>query len=187
MIRSVDRYTPEILRHRYTQFRDSYFDLSEMIQATKLPIRNQNPPEDITENIVKFIILNYEKDTTCVWSKSMGKKGDLYSDTRNVIEVKAFTSSGPSSFGPKKKFDVIYFLDMRGWLKDIFILWKVKVTHESEEWKKVKMNKKETNEDQCVGKRRPHISWDNIYVQIPESCVKVYHGTFEEIFKENEY
>lgn len=182
MLRAVDRYTPEILRQRYTRFRENYKDLAELIDATKLPIRHQNPPEDVTENIVKFIIQNHEHDPTCMWSKSMGMKGDLHSSTHSAIEVKAFTSSGPSSFGPKKKFGVIYFLDMRGWLQDNFVLWKVNVTNETSEWKKVKTNKSQTNEEQCDERRRPHISWDSIYSQIPESCTKVYEGTFENIF-----
>ena len=97
-------------------------------------------------------------------------------------EVKAFTSDGPSSFGPKKKFGVLYFLDMRDWLNNRFILWKVNVSTNSPEWRNIKMNKTETNEDQCKQKRRPHISWEKIYSQIPDKCIKVYDGTFEGIF-----
>ena len=179
---TVDMYTPEILKLRYLRFKENYVNLSQLIEKTKLPIRHQNPPEDITENIVKFIIQNREEDKSCVWSKSVGKKGDLHSFTYSVIEVKAFISSGPSSFGAKKKFGVIYFLDMRGWLGDILILWKVNLTSESSEWKNIKMNKSQTNEDQCNTRVRPHISWDSIYNQIPTSCVKVYEGNFENIF-----
>ena len=97
-------------------------------------------------------------------------------------EVKAFTSDGPSSFGPKKKFGVIYFLDMRQWLTDKFILWKVNLTSESPEWKGIKMNKTQTHEEQCEEGRRPHISWNNIHSQIPDKCIKVYEGNFEDIF-----
>ena len=96
--------------------------------------------------------------------------------------MKAFTSDGPSSFGPDKKFGVIYFLDMRDWLNNMFILWKVNVTSDSPEWRNIKMNKKQTNEEQCKQKRRPHISWENIYSQIPDKCIKIYEGTFEDIF-----
>ena len=44
------------------------------------------------------------------------------------------------------------------------------------------MNKTQTYEEQCKEKRRPHISWENIYSQIPDKCLKVYDGTFEDIF-----
>lgn len=70
-------------------------------KKTGLPIRNQNPPEDITENIVKFLIKNKEKDATVKWAKAVCLNGDLYSDNYDheyPIEIKALTSDGPSSF-----------------------------------------------------------------------------------------
>jgi len=180
-----DKYTADILQKRYADYKKSVETTLQIIKETSLPIRNQNPPEDITENIVKFLIKNKENDATVKWAKAVSLNGDLYSDNYNheyPIEVKAFTSDGPSSFGPKKKFGVIYFLDMRGWLNDVFVLWKVNVSSNSTEWKQMKMNKTQTNADQCDEGRRPHISWDNIHSQISEKCVKVYEGTFENIF-----
>ena len=180
-----DKYTPDILRRRYSLYRSKYLETVEIISLTGLPIRHENPPEDITENIVKFIIQNHDNDPTCKWAKAINVKGDLYSEKYPIdmpSEVKAFTSDGPSSFGPKKKFSVIYFLDMRNWLDDKIILWRVDVTNESPEWKLLKMNKSQTNEEQCDQGRRPHISWDKIYEQISSKCVKVYDGNFEGIF-----
>ena len=182
----VDKYTPEILRKRFNRFKEDYIELSLLKETTGLPIRHQNIPEDITENIVKFVMQNYDNDKTCKWAKSIGKKGDLYSEKYPEVsppEVKAFTSDGPSSFGPKKQFGVIYFLDMRNWIIDnLFVVWKVNVSNNSSEWKKIKMNKSQTNEDQCEEGRRPHISWDNIRNQLQDKCVKIYEGTFEDIF-----
>lgn len=185
-----DKYTQSVLKTRYTMYLNSQMETYKIIKQTGLAIRNQNPPEDITENIVKFIIINYDDDPSCKWAKGIqvnGVKlsGDLYSDKYNIKtppEVKAFTSDGPSSFGPDKKFGVLYFLDMRDWLNDKFVLWKVNVSSDSPEWRNIKMNKKQTNEEQCKQKRRPHISWENIYSQIPDKCIKVYDGTFEDIF-----
>jgi len=187
---SKDRYTQDVLRIRYDMYRIIYIKTSEIIETTGLPIRHQNPPEDVTENMVKFIIQNYDNDPTCKWAKSIKMKGiklkgDLWSEKYSVNsppEVKAFTSDGPSSFGPTKKFSVIYFFDMRGWFNNIFILWRVNLTSESCEWKNNKMNKKDTHEDQCLQGKRPHIAWDNLYPQISDHCVKVYEGTFEGIF-----
>jgi len=106
-----DKYTPDVLRIRYNMYRDNYIKTVEIIKKTELPIRHQNPPEDVTENIVKFIINNYDNDPSCKWVKGIKHKslkinGDLYSDKYPIYsppEVKAFTSDGPSSFGPKKK------------------------------------------------------------------------------------
>ena len=186
----LDKYTPDILRIRYKMYRDNYVETMRIIKENDLPIRHQNPPEDVTENIVKFIINNYDNDPTCKWAKSIKHKsvkitGDLYSEKYPIDsppEVKAFTSDGPSSFGPKKKFGVIYFLDMREWLNDNFILWKLNLSNDSSEWKDIKMNKTQKYEEQCKEGRRPHISWDNIYSQMPDKCIKVYSGKFEDIF-----
>lgn len=180
-----DSYTHDILRIRYTMYRDMYMSTAEIIKTTGLPIRHQNPPEDVTENIVKFLINTHENDPSCKWAKSIGLNGDLYSDKYPIdspIEIKALTSDGPSSFGPNKKFGVIYFLDMRLWLTDKFTLWRVNLTNDSPEWKQIKMNKLQTYEEQCEEGRRPHISWDNIHSQMPDKCSKVYEGTFEGIF-----
>jgi hypothetical protein len=181
---NIDNYTSDVLRQRYKMFKDSCIETSKFI-LTGLPIRHQNPPEDITENIVKEIIKQHDNDPSCKWAKGIGEIGDLYSDnysTEYPIEVKSFMSDGPSSFGPTKKFGVIYFLDIRLLLKDTIILWKVNVTNESPEWNQIKMNKSQTHEDQCKEMRRPRISWENIYSQIPDKCVKIYEGSFEGIF-----
>ena len=181
----TDKYTEEILRSQYSRYKQNYEETNKIIKETGLPIRHQNPPEDITENIAKFIIQNSDNDASCKWAKSLGIKGDLHSNKYSnemPIEIKSFISGGPSSFGPNKKFGVLYFLDMRGWLEDRIILWKVNLTSESPEWKQLKMNKNQTHEEQCKEKRRPHISWDKIYPQIENHCNKVYDGTFENIF-----
>lgn len=179
----VDNYTAEILRDRFKDYKTSSMRVQTINQTTGLNIRNANPPEDITENIVKFIIRNKKGDQTCMWAKCVNKNGDLYSDVEHIQEVKALTSDGPCSFGPKKKFDVIYFLDMRDWLNDKLILWCFNLTNESKEWKGLKMNATQTHEDQSAQGRRPHIGFDKIYEQLKDHCTKVYEGTFEGIFK----
>jgi len=178
-----DNYTELILRERYNFFMMDRVNTKSIIERTGLPIRLQNPPEDITENIIKFIIQNKEKDLTCKWAKAIGKPGDLYSGLYAFPpEAKAFTSDGPCSFGPNKKFGVLYFLDMRKIDKDNFILWKVPVTNDTPVWKSLKMSKNQTNEDQCNEGRRPHISWDSIYCQLHHIAIKIYDGPFEDIF-----
>ena len=177
----TDEYTDHDLRQRYTAVKNyvlSYLNLRPHIRKL---IRGINIPEDISENIVKFIIRNFDGGTACAWCKSIGMSGDLFLNGI-MIEVKAFGSDGPSSFGPRKKFDVIYFLDMRNWIDDVIILWKVNLSNESPQWKGLKMNKKEDNKTQSDRGVRPHIAWSKIYPQISEHCKKVYEGTFEGIF-----
>ena len=183
-----DMYDEEILIRRFTNFKNVYIIDEEFIK-NGLKIRHQNTPEDITENITKFIIRKYENDKSCVWCKGIDAKygltGDLYSNKYEKIaqiEVKSFTSNGPSQFGPNKKFGVLYFLDLRKWLNNNIILWKVKLNYLSDEFKHIKVNKTQTMGEQLLEGRRPHISWDNIYPQISDFCEKIYEGTFENIF-----
>ena len=124
-----DMYNETTLIERFTNFKNMYISDNELIK-NGLKIRHQNTPEDITENITKFIIRKYENDKSCVWCKGVDKKygltGDLYSNKYEKIapiEVKSFTSSGPSQFGPDKKFGVLYFLDLRKWLDNEIVLW----------------------------------------------------------------
>ena len=181
-----DCYTGAVLRSRYTLYRNCVEQTNKINKDTDLGIRHFNPPEDLTENIVKFILHNKRNDKSVVWARTVGKPGDLYSDIEKIIEVKAFTSGGPSSFGPKKVFQCIYFLDLQKWLDDKIVLWRVPLSNTSDTWKGLKMNKKkeETHDDQSKQGRRPHISWDRLYPQIDTLCEKVYDGTFEGIFIE---
>lgn len=118
--------------------------------------------------------------------KGVNKKyklsGDLYSKNYNNIEVKSFTSNGPSQFGPNKKFDVLYFLDMRNFINNKIILWKVNLNNLSDDFNNIKINKNQTMRQQMNQGRRPHISWENIYSQISKHCEKIYEGTFDNIF-----
>jgi len=182
IIAKEDGYTKEVLVSRFEMYKRKYIETAEIIKTTGLPIRHENTPEDITENIAKFIIQKF--DPTCKWAKSIGIKGDLYSEAQHLPEVKAFTSNGPCSFGPNKKFGVLYFLDLRGWLNDVIILWKVNLTNDSPEWRNMKMNKTQTNQEQCEEKRRPHIAWEKIHEQIAPHCEQVYNGGFMGIFDE---
>jgi len=182
-----DGYTEDILIIRFNNFKHNYISDEEFI-TNGLKIRHQNTPEDITENITKFIIRKYENDSSCIWCKCVDKKygltGDLVSnkyERHSPIEVKSFTSNGPSQFGPDKKFGVLYFLDLRKWLNNEIVLWKVNVNYMSPEFKNIKVNKFQTMGEQLLEGRRPHISWDNIYPQINEFCEKIYEGTFENI------
>ena len=102
-------------------------------------------------------------------------------DKTTPIEVKSFTSNGPSQFGPNKKFGVLYFLDLRNFLDNNIILWKVNLHYLSFEFKNIKINEYQTLEEQLIEKRRPHITWNKIYPQIKDFCEKIYDGTFENI------
>jgi hypothetical protein len=176
-----DKYPADCLRDSFAFFKQNHYNVCALIDKTGARIRLPNPPEDMTENMAKFIIRNYDNDPSCCWGKGMGVKGDLCSLAYKQPEVKSFTSDGPMQFSPSSHFDVLYCLDLRKWKQDNFVLWRVNLTDESPEFKNVKVNKKQTLEEQCAEGRRPHIGWDKLHCQLDEHCVKVFEGTFDDI------
>ncbi len=182
-----DKYTAEILRNKYNTFRAYY--LSELADQAELKTRMPNMPEHVSENIVKFIIRNH-LGVESYWAKHVEKPGDLWSPTEKVQECKCFMSSGPSSFGPEKVWDVAYFLDLRNWVTDEIVLYRTTLSPRDEAWQNIRMSteskKKEGGElwrDQCTTRgARPHIGWEALYPQIREHCTEVYRGSFEGIF-----
>jgi hypothetical protein len=180
-----DNITSEILDELFAKHKDYVSALIEQKKKYKIDIRLPNMPEYISENIAKFLIRNKLNDKTCVWSKGSNNKrsGDLYSDKEKIQEVKAFTSTGPISFGPTEKWNVLYFLDMTKWLDDKIILYQVNLSNDSTEWKNIKINSKETFEVQAKLGLRPRINWDGLSKQL-KNKVEVYRGSFKDIFIE---
>jgi hypothetical protein len=191
----LDAYTEATLRENYTTHRDYVRVRKNARDRLGLDIRLPNVPEDISENIVKFIIRNKLGDDTCRWTKSVrgvagnedATSGDLISRKEGRQESKCFTSDGPSSFGPNEPWDVIYFLDMRGWLEDKLTLFRVALKNTDATWQGLIMSRRGgvnvTFADQCKLGVRPHKSWESIRAQLPADVIQeVYTGTFEGIF-----
>jgi hypothetical protein len=172
-----------VLRELYKHHREHV----SYLQDKKLNIRLPNMPEHISENIVKFIIQNKLGDKTCKWSKDSKTKisGDLYSEKEKIQEVKCFTSTGPPSFGPTEKWDVIYFLDMIKWNKDILVLYRIRLSNKSLEWRNLKVNEKQTFGNQADVGKRPRLVWKSIQKQLSTHIEEIYRGTFNDIFNEN--
>jgi hypothetical protein len=175
-----DPVTPEALRKRYVRLLE--FEKANIAQDKEdgYKTRRLGLPEHISENIIKNIIQNHLGDPSCTWGCAVG---DLYSTKSKVIECKSFTSEGPTSFGPTQPWNVIYFLDARGWLTDALVLWEICLPNTHEIWKNIKVKEGQTKDEQGEEGRRPRINWDGLYPQIQEHCKKVYEGTFEGIFR----
>ena len=179
IIMNKDTYTKRLLIEQYNLHKTYVLGRINTTREISVKVRLPSIPEDISENIVKYIIHNKLQDITSLWNC---KKGDLQSLKEGKQECKCFTSDGPLSFTPSSEWDVIYFLDARKWLIDHFILYKVSLKRTSEEWKNIKVSKSQTFEDQTKQGRRPRITWEALNPQIEPYCKKVYEGIFEDIF-----
>jgi len=181
---------PDALRSRFQIQKNHVQHLVSWMGEYKNKTGMPNFPSEISENIIKFIIHNRLGDQTCQWTRDTDFQrkqkppGDLISAREGNVEVKCFTSEGPSSFGPREKFDVVYFLDARQWMEDYFESWRVDLANDCEIWKNILVNNEESFYDQALRGIRPRETWEKIKAQIPpEHITLVYQGNFENIFK----
>ena len=135
-----------------------------------------NVPEDISENIIKFYLLNNYIDVS--WEC----KGDLLSNTLGIIECKCFTSNGPISFSPSPKWDVIYFLDLRKGLSHLKI-YETKLNAMNNDWLSIKITKNKTFDEQRLTGCRPRINWNQLHPQIEKYTTLLYDGHVRDILK----
>jgi len=173
---AIDMYTKEILKEQYEIHKHYVINRKNSSSLLSINFRLPCIPEDISENMIKFII-HKSGDVTSSWNC----KGDLLSSIEGKQECKCFTSTGPISFTPSSEWDSIYFLDATNWLSDSFKLYKFPYKRTSDEWKNIKVNKTQTFEDQSLQGRRPRINWSGLYPQIKENCSLLFEGSFEDI------
>lgn len=170
--------------HNLKIYLKSYFDMDNTIKLINKSLKNKkcrriNFPSEISENIVKFILLNiYDKN--CTWDT---RCGDLLFDNKYKIEVKSFSSDGPISFGPDENWDIIYFLDSRRYYDDIYILYELKLKNTDEDWKNLKLSNVQTFSQQCLEKRRPRICFDKIFHNFQNKINIVFNGSIKSLLK----
>lgn len=174
-----DLYDEKILKEQYNLHKNYVMKRIKTTINLKIKVRLPSIPEDISENIIKYLIRNKLNDKTTIWNC---KNGDLFSLNEGKQECKCFTINGPISFTPTTNWDIIYFLDARNWFNDIFVLFRVSLKRTSTEWKNINISKTQTYEHQSKQGRRPRIIWEQLKPQINKHCNKVFEGSFNEIF-----
>lgn len=151
--------------------------------------RHSNLSEHFTENTLKWYLRKEDKDVVCCRLTSK-KGGDLRSPTKGMIQCKTFTSVGPISFGPKEKWNVLYFLDMTDLFTDNRVrIWHLPLASNSETWLNIQINKKKrdgvasvghTFGEQAMAVRRPRIQFSALKPQVANLIVLVFEGTLED-------
>jgi hypothetical protein len=177
-----DKMTEDATRFLMAMFVDNAKREIEFTARFGLKHRREGMSAELSENIIKYAIRS-RGDATCTWACEVG---DLYSDVEKVQECKSFTSTGPTSFGPHQKWDVIYFLDARGALEDKLVIWRIGLPSVHEFWTTLPVNKTQTKADQAGEDRRPRQQWSVIQERVtathPEAITEFYNGTFEGVF-----
>lgn len=144
----------------YRNFCDSINELNKFKPEKKE--RKPNFPESISEAICRIL-----------FQGKYLKGGDMKLKDGRRVEIKAFSSKGPTSFGPTEKWDILLFLDFTK--EPDFKIYKCPLSSESKEWNSIKINKTQTFEYQKRQSRRPRISFKQLQEQV----------TFAEIFQGN--
>ena len=130
----------KILNNLLNKYISNYEYLEEINKV--LPdkkCRHENFPSHISENIVKFAL--YKKYGIMPdWNTP---KGDLVLDD-NQIEVKAFTSDGPTSFGPSEDWDCIYFVDAKDFKNKNFKIYEIILSSKDDMWRNIIFSKTKT-------------------------------------------
>lgn len=154
----------------YSSYRSSFYSLFAKKQ------RNPNFPEDISENIVKMLIKKYE-NRNCIWDTV---KGDLFCKSDNkLIEVKCFSSLGPSSFGPTESWDELYFLDAIKYKENYFSCHKIKIPSDSNIWNEVLVNKTQSINDFRSQGKRPRLVFKKLEKFLNNNYPKLIETIFE--------
>ena len=180
--KTKDIYTRELLKENYNIHKKYYLKRKQLCDLHSVKVRLPAIPEDISENIIKFIIHDRNNDLSCSWNCL----GDLSSAIEGKQECKCFTSDGPISFTPSSIWNVLYLLDARNWLNDRFILYRVNLSNSSSEWKNIQITKTQTFENQCNQGRRPRINWELLKTHITSHCEKIFDGQMQEILNDEE-
>lgn len=153
-----------------------YQKLTEFYEKRNVKkFRAPNFPEHISENLIRNLIEEVEK-VKCVRNV---KSGDLTKDDIRV-ECKTFSSKGPCSFGPNEKWDQLYFLDARKFIKKEFKLYRLKLSNDNPLFLNLKVNKKETFYDHANQGRRPRINFPEIYKQLESKMELIFDSKIKD-------
>ncbi len=145
-------------------------------------LRNANFPEPISENLVRQHIIKEDNVEYCKWS-TKDSSGDLEVKTKDntvkKIEVKCFSSTGPSSFGPTEKWDELYFVDAIEYMENKIKIYKVNISSSSELILNFEVKKGETFGQQCRAKRRPRFKFADFQKKFYNDVKLVFDGNID--------
>ena len=125
-------------------------------------VRCANFPETVSEYIVYRDVPNCRRDIST---------GDLMQEEKR-IEVKCVNSSGPISFGPTEKWDILYIVVCWKQQKGKYRLLKIDIPNTDDIWKKINVSKADTFKTQTTGKRRPRLSLSVLLSQVEYTVEK---------------
>jgi hypothetical protein len=138
---------------------DGYLTYSKLLQEYGL--RRPPFPEGLSETLAGICLSKY-------YNRKISKAltGDLIDEeTKYKYEIKCFSSTGPSSFGPDEEWNSLVFVDFMDYMNGNFIVYEFPYSNDSNEIQSLLLSKKETYKDHCKNGRRPHICFNEFCKQ----------------------
>lgn len=179
--KSTDKISYEIMYKRLKRYNYnilSTIEFNELIspENKNKKERNENFPSVVSENIAKFAIFKKYKIMP-TWETN---QGDLIINklgyTRK-LEIKAFSSNGPSSFGPTENWDSLYFVDAKDTLNMYFKVYEINLSNKSNIFRNVKLTQIETFGEIADSGKRPRGCFYTIFKpQLSEYCQLIFDG-----------
>lgn len=175
-------YNPEInldiipLLNNYIDYNNVIKNLKNQNNMKHKKFRYSNFPSEISENIVKMVLQKKNKMSP-QWDI---KKGDLQY-IHKILEVKAYTSDGPSSFGPTETWDYLYFIDCQDYINYNFKVYEIKLSNTNEKFYSIKVSEKETYKEQCIVGKRPRIKFHLLQKQLNKYTKLIFDGDINQL------
>ena len=134
---------------------DAYFHWKQLdAEIRTLSTRGLNFPSEISEALACY---------ACGYLLNKGTGGDAYDPARDfIIEMKASSSTGPSSFSPKESFDELVFIKLDRY-EDCIYIYLTGVN--SDGLRKIKVSSTETVGDQQAKGRRPRFHIEDMIIK----------------------
>jgi hypothetical protein len=153
--------------HAYQTY-TSFLKFKNLTYSKYKKIRMPNFPSEVSEHIVK-LILEKRHNLPIIWKP---KTGDLADSQGRKLEVKCFSSEGPSSFGPTTQWHRLYFLDATRATDLHFKCYEINLNR-NEFASIVKINETQTYQMQCDQGMRPHLTFAKLAPQLGDEQLKL--------------
>ena len=168
------------------EFLDSYITycagIDKISALTKYKKTRYPPfPGEITENIVcNYIAKTDPAHEKPIWDKK--EKGDIMY-LGNIIEVKGFSSPGPTSFGPDCSWIKIYFVNAYDFRNKKFKIYEIPLANTDSRFRDIKFTKTQTFGQIAETGKRPRVDFMTIYNQLTPLglCNLVFDGYLAEL------
>lgn len=170
----------------YNIFLNYYKNMKSASSKHNIKIRMPNFCEGLSENIIRLFINTHEGRNCCCSNVGDLVICDKIRGVHTKIEVKCFSSSGPTSFGPSESWDEIYFLDACNFQSNRFKIYKCCLSNKSKEWSSIQINKSKSYLDVCNEGKRPRINFDILKKQLYDKVKLVFEGSIQLIIGDHE-